>query len=427
MLIAYRRNHQEVTMRRMPPFVSVVLVLVASSAFAQERPMAGRFVRGAGEEPAKLTRAGTKNGDLGFTPYSSSYLPTKEGPLAKENDAEIKRMIEEGFGDCDLIHQAIKDNATRDTAAKFDAAGATGFRERYLRDKYNPDAETWEGLCHNWAPASLNAELNFIVSMDRIYADVPFGIGDLRETLTSIEIPSYDVAWFGKRNNDKDNPEPDEDKLDPVDLLTIFENYVGEGKPGIVMDVDPGYMVWNQPFFKWSRTATRVEGSEDGPKQPPEGGRAYKVKLDASYGQEGHYGYRGETISRDSSWSFYVYTDRDGNIVDSAWDPSGYNKIPDFAWVPRDRLPSSEIDLLERIAKDGVRVKSVEEFCNTMAALTGAPSPAERKKLKELLDEICPVLDQNRLSDYIRATAERIGVDYSVLEDSIRVDVEAHI
>ena len=74
-----------------------------------------------------------------------------------------------------------------------------------------------------------------------------------------------------------------------------------------------------------------------------------------------------------------------------------------------------------------VLMKSIEAFCNTMAGLTKKPSRSERKKLKKLLDEICPVLDQNKLSDYIRKTAERIGVDYSDLEDSIRVDTEAHI
>lgn len=407
--------------------IASLLLLVASSALAQT-PSNGRFVRGAGEKPAKMTRAGEKSADLGFSPYSSSYLPTKEGPLAKENDVEIKRMVTEGFGDCNLIHKVIQDNAMKDTAAKMDAAGATGFRERYVRDKVNPSAETWEGLCHNWAPASLDPGLTFMVSMDKIYADVPFGIGDLRETLTSIDIPSNNYAWFGKRWNDKDNPEPEEDKLDPVDLLTMLENYVGKGKPGIVFDIDPSYMVWNQAIHKWSRKSERLtDATKFGPKKPPAGGRAYYVTLDAVYGNEGSFGHRGDAVTGNLSWKMYVYTDNKGNIVDSAFDPNVYNKIPDFAWVPLDRGQSDDIDVMKKIARDGVSVKNIEVFCNTMAGLTKQPSRSERKKLKKLLDEICPVLDQNKLSDYIRKTAERIGVDYSVLEDSIRVDVDAHI
>ena len=410
--------------------ISSLLLLVASSTAFAQTPSNGRFVRGAGESPAKLTRAGSKKADLGTNPYSGSYLPRTSGPLANEpGDAEVKRKIVEGFGDCNLVHKIIQDNATMDAAAKLEAAGnLSGFRAKYLREGHNPDAESWEGFCHNWAPAGLDPAVNFMVSMDKIYADIPFGVSDLRE-LTTYTLPdSWDVAWFGKRHNDKDSAEKPEDSLDPVDLMTIFENYVGKGKPGIVMDVDPGYMVWNQPFYKWNRTATRVQGTEMGPKAPPAGGRAYKVKLNATYAVEGNYGYRGETLDRDSNWEFFIYTDKKGNIVDSAWDPAYSNKIPDFAWAYRgERNQSDEFDAIKKVAKDGVKVSSIEEFCKVMAGLSGKPSRSERKKLKKLLDEICPVLDQNKLSDYIRKTAERIGMDYSVLEDSIRVDAEAHI
>ena len=409
--------------------VLVALATFSNEAFAQSN---GRFVRGAGERPAKLTRAGTKNGNLGTNPYSGSYLPRHEGPMMKEKDEEIRRKIQEGFGSgdgkCDLVHQIIKDNANKDTAAKFDAAGNPGFRERYEREGYSATAETWEGFCHNWAPAGLDPAINFMVSMDKIYADIPFGVADMRE-LTTFTLPeSYNYAWFGKRHNDKDSAEKPEDSLDPVDLMTIFENYVGEGKPGIVLDVDPGYMVWNQPYYKWKREATRVTGTEMGPKQPPRGGRAYKVQLDATYAVEGHYGYRGETLSRDSNWSFYIYTDKKGNIVDSAWDPAATNKIPDFAWAPTGgRADSPEFEALKKIAKDGVSVNDIEAFCTAMANLpAGNISRGDAKKIKKLLDKICPVLDQNKLNDFVKATAERTGQDFSALEDAIKSDVDAH-
>ncbi len=406
--------------------ISAAMLFAASSAWAQEA-MNGRFVRGAGESPAKISRAGSKSRNLGTNPYSGSYLPRKEGPLMNESDETVKAKIQNGFGECDLVHQIIKDNATKDSAAKLEAAGNPGFRERYKREGYNANAEGWEGFCHNWAPAGLDPAINFMVSMDKIYADVPFGIGDLRE-LTTFTLPdSYDYAWFGKRHDDKDNEEKPEDSLDPVDMLTIMENYVGEGKPGIVLDVDPGYMVWNQPVYKWKRDAKRVTKAEEmGPKKAPAGGRVYKVNLTATYGVEGQFGYRGETLSRDISWNMFVYTDKNGNIVDSAWD--GYNKVPDFAWAPRGpRAGSPEFETLKKIAKDGVSVNDIEAFCQTMASLpAGNVSKANAKKLHKLLNKICPVLDQNKLSEYIRKTAERTGQDYTVLEDAIRSEVDAH-
>ena len=403
--------------------VAALLTLVASTALAQS-PLNGRF--SGSERRATITEAGSRSGNLGFEPYSGSYLPISSGPLANSaSDAEIKKMVTDGFGDCNLVHKIIQDNATRDTAAKFEGVGAPGFREKYLREGYNKDAESWTGFCHNWAPAGLDAGINFMVSMDKIYADIPFGISDMRELTTYILPRTSGTAWFGKRHNDKDSAEKPEDELDPVDMLTMMENYVGPGKPGLVLDVDPGYMVWNQPVYKWNRESTLVTGDEAGPKKAPLGGSAYKVKLTATYGLEGHYGYRGDTISRDISWEMFVYTDKSGKIVDSAW--SGTNKIPDFAWShvgPRRDTP--EWKALKKIAEEGVSVKDIESFCATMQALPAGPISAENAaKLKALLDKICPVLDQNKLSDYVRATAERTGQDFSVLEDAIRSDSDA--
>src|SRR5687767_7170864 len=113
--------------------ITAALLAASSASYAQpaERPMNGRFVRGAGEQPSRIHRAGSRERHLGTDPYSGSYLPAKEGPLANKTDEEVKRMITEGFGECDLVHQIIKDNATKDAAAKLDSVGNPGFRERY--------------------------------------------------------------------------------------------------------------------------------------------------------------------------------------------------------------------------------------------------------------------------------------------------------
>ena len=89
-----------------------------------------------------------------------------------------------------------------------------------------PESESWEGFCHAWAPAGLDPNADLIVRMNRIYANVPFGIGDLRE-LTSYLYPSPESLFFGARTYDKDD-EPD--AFDPVDLHTIITKYVGKDK-----------------------------------------------------------------------------------------------------------------------------------------------------------------------------------------------------
>ncbi len=440
-------------MRRLVLSVALV-VSFSGSAFAQST---GRYARGAGESIGTM-KAGTESGDLGYKPYSASYLPRYEGPLAKENDAEIKRQIQNGYGDCDLVHQIIKDNANKDTAAKFDTATdnanaaeanrpldpfrewlirigwmrdprksspPSNLRETYLREGFDPNAETWTGFCHNWAPAGLDPVVNFTVSMDKIYADVPFGIGDMRELATWTFPGGNDHAWFGKRHNDKDSKEAPEDEMDPVDVLTILRNYVGEGKPGIVFDVDPGYMVWNQPVHKWNMNSTEVTGADAGPKTPPPGGKALKVDLTFTYGVEGNYGYRGDGLERSQGLKGWIYTDASGKIVDSAWAPG--QKVPDFAWVNKDLKQSKEFERLKKIANEGISVGDIKSFCETMQGLPSGPISSENAaKLRGLLDKICPVLDQNKINDYIRKTAERTGQDFTALDDAIRSNTASH-
>ena len=414
-------------------------VALAFAGSALAAPANGRFARGAGLPAPKMT-AGSTSGSMGFKPYSGSYLPRSEGPLAKENDTEIMDAITNGYAGCDLVHKIIKDNAAKSTAAKFEksiekATGAdSDYVKRYKATGYSRKAESWEGFCHNWAPAGLDNSINFMVSMDKIYADVPFGIGDLRELATFNypgETGGYgSYAWFGKRHDDKDKEEKPEDSLDPVDLISIFQNFVGKGKPGIVMDVDPGYMVWNQPFFKWKMNSKEVSGTKMGPKKPPVGGKAFKVKLVGTYGLEGQFAYRGDTNESEKTWNAFVYTDKSGKIVDSAWDmdPNGYSdEIPDFAWMNLELGNNADYDHMRKIASEGISVKDIETFCATMTALpNGNISKANAKKLSKLLDKICPVLDQNKVNAFIRETATRTGQDYTVLDGALHSDVDAH-
>src|SRR5882724_8679273 len=89
--------------------------LVAPSAFAQ------RYVTGRGLTPPKIS-AGTVEEHMDNKPYSASYLSRQEGNLSKKNDAGVGEMIEKGFGDCDLVHQVVKDNAKKASSEKFDSA-----------------------------------------------------------------------------------------------------------------------------------------------------------------------------------------------------------------------------------------------------------------------------------------------------------------
>ena len=397
---------------------TIALLALSGAANAQGRYTGGRS--------AGTLTGGASENKMDFEPYSGSYLPRKEGPLSRENDAEIGRMIKSGFGDCDLIHQVIKDNADKKTTEKFDAAVGSvegrnpGLTERYNRDGYNPDAEGWEGFCHLWAPAGLDPAAGFIVSMDRIYADVPFGTGDLKELVT-FNYPRARTQFFGTRNNDKTKPRKNRDEeLDAMDLLTIFDTFVGPGKPGVVLDVDPGYMVWNQPVYKVNKESTLTKTKRNGDKE-------YDVVMTATYGLEGSFAHRGDNFTGTKTWNMKVVTDKNGKIKSGKFASDQGDAIPDFAWVPEGKNTSPDLERLKKIAKDGVSVKDIESFCKGMQGLTKESFEANgAEALAKLLDGICPVLDQNKMADYIRATAARIGVDYSVLDAALNSPTPAH-
>lgn len=398
--------------------VAAATFLVSGSAFAAGP---GRYVSGMGIG-ATIT-AGHAESKMDNKPYSASYLPRYEGPLMKENDTEIQNMIQHGFGDCDLVHQIVKDNAAKPTSEKFDTAVNNaeghnpGLTDEYKRDGYDDKAEGWEGFCHQWSPAGLDPASAFIVSMDKIYANVPFGIGDLRE-LTTWNYNESDALFIGQRNY---GSEPDSDNLDPVDLLATFQNYVGPGKPGVVLDIDPGTQVWNQPFYSYSTDTKELHGNDA--KGGPRGSKhTYMVDMTATYASEGGYAYRGDTYLRDLHWQMKVYTDKNGKPLRAKFVKENSDRIPDFAWVPNVKNHSANYDRLMKIAKEGISVKDIESFCEGMQKLTKDNFPTEGKKLAALLNNICPVLDQNKLGDYIAKTAARTGIDASALESTLEDD-----
>src|SRR5439155_22973002 len=142
-----------------------------------------------------------------------------------------------------------------------------------------------------------------------------------------------------------------------------------------------------------------------------------KMKLNTQYASEGGYGYRGDTYLRDLNWTAKIFTDKNGNIVNSEWVTADSDRIPDFIWVPMDKHSSPNYARLQKIAKDGVSVKDVESFCKTMQGMTkDSFASGDGKAAADLLNKICPVLDQNKLNDYVKKTAERTGIDYSVLD-----------
>src|SRR4051812_20870159 len=151
----------------------LTLALGLALSFSATAQQTGPYVARAGLTPPKIT-AGTVAAHMDNKPYSASYLSRQEGNLSQKNDVGVGEMIEKGFGDCDLVHQIVKDNAKKASSVKFDTAIKNsegtdpGLTADYEANGHDPNAEHWEGFCHLWAPAGLDPMSAFVVSMDRI-------------------------------------------------------------------------------------------------------------------------------------------------------------------------------------------------------------------------------------------------------------------
>ena len=141
---------------------------------------------------------------------------------------------------------------------------------------------TWMGLCHAWAPSTLMYTApKPVVLKGKTGIMVPFGSSDIKALLTlnvHHNIVPYLPPMVGNackedfKNSNKEtirmlNPNISSSELErkveelfkevcgPVDPgafhIVLTTKLGGKSKEGVIVDVDPGLQVWNQPVFKY--------------------------------------------------------------------------------------------------------------------------------------------------------------------------------
>lgn len=358
---------------------------------------------GAQRELAELDR---NRGSLGFGEYLAKLVELRTRLLdAKAKYQQSKRTYVPSFGDFLRV-------------LYFEGGLPSSFADpnNYGRWRgYRPEAAGWEGFCHNWAPAGLDPTARLVIATDRIFGEVPFGVGDLRELTTYLR-PEDDEKWFGKRNWGDGRYDPAHDDFTPVDVHALLTHYVGPGKPGLVFDVDPGSQVWNQPVYRYEYQAHETSSRPAG-LTTVAGGKVYAVGMTFDYANEANdYASRGPTRVGSESLNYLLSTDAHGNIVDGKW--VGSNRIPDFATVHENNGSSAAFDRLKDVSSQGVAVSQIENVCQTLWTLPRniRKRHAILRGLKPALTEIAPVVDARRFNNYLRTVARERRIDYSNLQ-----------
>jgi hypothetical protein len=353
---------------------------------------------------AAAAQAGEVSGELSRKPWSGTFWPLKTAKLAFGNWGQGLAPFEKYDNYVSLT------TGTNPGATAREADPANGHNEAP-----DPKAENWTGHCHGWAPASLmepeppvevTVKLDQKVSFLKLkvtdaaaaksgmgrergnYGVRPggtddaleFATADLKGMLTEIYCETKS-SFYGTRYNGKERDRNNGAYMDvkPHLMHQLLVKFIKDKDQGLVFDVDPTYMVWNQPIYKFDSQWT-------------ENGEQLEVTTTIHWANDN--GVDANYVGTESVARTYTYTmkkDAQGNIVDSAWTGKSLDDHPDFIWQPygvinQASAPGLDLDVVhEIIANNGktVTVKNTGPTGDETEGSNGGGTEENRRNLWE--------------------------------------------
>jgi hypothetical protein len=295
----------------------------------------------------RMAIAGEVSGELSRKPWSGTFWPLKQCWLAFNRFSQGLSPFEK-YDNYVQITRGLNPGA-----AAREADPSNGHNEA-------PDAkaEQWTGHCHGWCPAALiepeppvdttiklgtpvtffrlslnyarDAKPGFAQDLKAAYSPcsatenaLELRTADLKGMLTEIYTQCRSHFW-GTRYNGRAADHNSSAYMDikPHVMHQLLVSCIKEKDQGLVFDVDPGYMVWNQPVYKFESKWT-----EDGP----------KLLVTTTVWWANDNGVDPDFHGLESQNRTYTYTmsrDAAGNVVDSEWTGASVDNHPDFIWQP---------------------------------------------------------------------------------------------
>jgi hypothetical protein len=324
----------------------------------------------------QMEASGLRQASLKSQPWSDSYWPIYElGISHRYQDAEVPRSGNWGEHSRFLSQRVGRGPvASLSPAEKYDLlVGDVNFTltRKYLEQgRSYADAqgnvESWMGLCHGWAAASMMhgrpMKTVWALAADGV-TQIPFLPSDIKALSTALwSNASYGSRFIGGRCNEK-NPDRSRDRVrsecldtNPGTWHLAVVNQIGVSRRSFIMDATPDYEVWNHPVLSYSyryyhpKSLKMVENLREAqmpvgefPEDPLKGFRASGTELLA--GVEMVVNFMVETspssvetdTEEDDAISTVVYRytlelDHDSQILGGEWDR---HRHPDFLWAPR--------------------------------------------------------------------------------------------
>lgn len=201
----------------------------------------------------------------------------------------------------------------------------------------NRRAESWEGICHGWAPASMNHQEPLpkdMVSPDGII--VPFGSSDIKALISYYYANGFvsDTHQMGRRCYDEEGEAEDcKEDMNAGAFHLILTNKISFRQEGIIVDIKRGTEVWNHPLKSYRSEILKWKG----PKRSSARGTVKRAKVRTLvrviHGTNNYWNAIRQTDHQQEGALKYVYwldLDVAGNIIGGEWDS---DERPDFLWV----------------------------------------------------------------------------------------------
>lgn len=189
--------------------------------------------------------------------------------------------------------------------------------------------ESWEGLCHGWAGASLNhAEPAAKIMMNPDGLEIPFGVSDIKALLTY----TYSKIFIGEGQSKGKRCENDstyidencDDDLTAVAFHAVLTNKLGLRGESFIADVERFKEVWNHPILSFESKVQKMTSTP--------AGKTAIISTRLSY----------IDVVEKNSWEslpdvvsymtvkYELKIDRRGNMISGSWLS---RERPDFVWT----------------------------------------------------------------------------------------------
>lgn len=223
--------------------------------------------------------------------------------------------------------------------------GAHAWEMNPVNNHYNPNAEQWEGHCNGWAAASI---LTVEPRERRIRNGIVFEVADQKGLLSEQYMNTY-CNFYGNRTWGNPNDIPGD--IPPDEFHRLLLHYISTGKTAIIADIDPSRQVWNFPIYKFESSWRGSFFNSD----------RLRVTTTCYFADD--------QVSTDflgtkwfrKTYTYDLFLDPHGNVVDGAWTGGSRNDHPDFIWVPTSDAPNPPNSNLQNPKVDPKFVREIVE------------------------------------------------------------------